>query len=51
MEGHGADIAFTVLFLCTPAARFLSGQVLAVDGAGSADQLKLDLSSLDPRRA
>ncbi len=50
LVGHGADIAFMVLFLCTPAARFVSGQVIAVDGAGSADQLKLDLAALDPRR-
>ena len=50
LVGHGADIAHAVLFLCTPAARFVSGQVIAVDGAGSVDQLKLDLSSLSPRR-
>lgn len=41
MMGHGADIAYTVLFLCTEAARFVSGQVIHVDGAGSVDQLKL----------
>ncbi len=41
MMGHGADIAHTVLFLCTEAARFVSGQVIHVDGAGSVDQLKL----------
>jgi peroxisomal 2,4-dienoyl-CoA reductase len=46
LVGHGADIAFMVLFLCTPAARFVSGQVIAVDGAGSTDLLKLDLSAL-----
>jgi NAD(P)-dependent dehydrogenase (short-subunit alcohol dehydrogenase family) len=46
-----ADIAHTVLFLCSPAARFVSGQVIAVDGAGSADLLKLDLATLDPGRA
>jgi peroxisomal 2,4-dienoyl-CoA reductase len=39
--GHGADIAHMVLYLCSPAARFVSGQVIAVDGAGSVDQLKL----------
>jgi peroxisomal 2,4-dienoyl-CoA reductase len=39
--GHGQDIALAVLFLCSPSARFLSGQVIAVDGAGSADQFKL----------
>src|SRR5579862_2507553 len=37
LVGHGADIAYMALFLCTPAARFVSGQVIAVDGAGSAD--------------
>ena len=41
--GSGADIAYLVLFLCSPAARFLSGQVIAVDGAGTTDQLKLNL--------
>jgi NAD(P)-dependent dehydrogenase (short-subunit alcohol dehydrogenase family) len=41
--GHGADIAYMVLYLCSPAARFVSGQVIAVDGAGTVDQLKLDL--------
>ena len=43
--GHGADIAYLVLFLCTDAARFISGQVIAVDGAGTVDLLKIDLSS------
>lgn len=41
--GHGADIAYMALFLCTPAARFVSGQVIAVDGAASVDHLKLGL--------
>jgi NAD(P)-dependent dehydrogenase (short-subunit alcohol dehydrogenase family) len=41
--GTGADIAYLVLFLCSPAAQFLSGQVIAVDGAGTTDQLKLNL--------
>ena len=41
MTGHGSDIAHCVLFLCTPSARFISGQVIAVDGAGSADMLRL----------
>ena len=41
LQGHGADIAYLALFLCSPAARFVSGQVIAVDGAGSADQLRL----------
>jgi 2,4-dienoyl-CoA reductase [(3E)-enoyl-CoA-producing], peroxisomal len=43
MMGHGADIAYAVLYLCSPAARFVSGQVIAVDGGGSVDQLKLGL--------
>lgn len=42
-EGHGTDIAYTVLFLCSPAARIVSGQVIAVDAASSVDQLKLGL--------
>jgi peroxisomal 2,4-dienoyl-CoA reductase len=50
LVGHGADIAYAVLFLCSRAARFVSGQVIAVDGAGSADLLKIDLSTLDPGR-
>jgi NAD(P)-dependent dehydrogenase (short-subunit alcohol dehydrogenase family) len=41
LQGHGADIAYLVLFLCSEAARFVSGQVIAVDGAGSADLLKM----------
>lgn len=41
MMGHGQDIAYTALFLCSDSARFVSGQVLAVDGAGTVDQLKL----------
>jgi NAD(P)-dependent dehydrogenase (short-subunit alcohol dehydrogenase family) len=43
LMGHGNDIAYMVLFLCSPAARFLSGQVIAIDGAGTVDQLKLNL--------
>jgi peroxisomal 2,4-dienoyl-CoA reductase len=41
MMGHGQDIALCVLFLCTPSARFVSGQVIAVDGGGGVDHLKL----------
>ena len=41
IDGHGTDIAYTVLFLCSPAARFISGQVIAVDGGSSVDQLKM----------
>ncbi len=41
MHGHGSDVAYLALFLCTPAARFVSGQVIAVDGAGTTDMLRL----------
>ena len=41
MQGRGSDIAYLALFLCSPMARFISGQVIAVDGAGSADLLKI----------
>jgi peroxisomal 2,4-dienoyl-CoA reductase len=41
VQGHGADIGNLVLFLASPAARFISGQVIAVDGAGSTDMLRL----------
>jgi len=40
-HGHGSDIAYLVLFLCSPMARFVSGQVIAVDGAGATDMLRL----------
>ena len=46
MIGHGADIAYMVLYLCSPAARFVSGQVIAVDGGGTVDQLKLNLGRI-----
>ena len=46
MIGHGADIAHMVLYLCSPAARFVSGQVIAVDGGGTVDQLKLNLGRI-----
>jgi peroxisomal 2,4-dienoyl-CoA reductase len=46
--GHGSDIAYMTLFLCSPVARFISGQVIAVDGAASTDQLKLGLGRADP---
>lgn len=45
-DGHGTDIAYTVLFLCSPAARLVSGQVIAVDAAASVDQLKLGLGRI-----
>jgi peroxisomal 2,4-dienoyl-CoA reductase len=40
-HGHGSDIAYLTLFLCSPMARFVSGQVIAVDGAGATDMLRL----------
>src|SRR3954454_8317243 len=43
MIGHGADIAHMALYLCSPAARFVTGQVIAVDGGGTVDLLKLGL--------
>jgi len=44
--GHGADIAHMALYFCSPAARFVSGQVIAVDGAGTVDLLKLGLGKV-----
>jgi NAD(P)-dependent dehydrogenase (short-subunit alcohol dehydrogenase family) len=41
LQGHGSDIGHLTLFLCSPAARFISGQVIAVDGAGSTDMLRI----------
>src|ERR1700728_1908330 len=41
LMGHGSDIAYLALFLCSPVARFISGQVIAVDGAGTTDLLRL----------
>jgi len=41
LQGQGSDIAYLVLYLCSPAARFISGQVIAVDGAGTTDLLRL----------
>jgi NAD(P)-dependent dehydrogenase (short-subunit alcohol dehydrogenase family) len=43
MRGHGADIAYAVLWFCSDAARFVSGQVIAVDGAATIDLLKLEI--------
>ncbi len=45
-HGYGVDIAHLALFLCSPAARFISGQVIAVDGAGSVDMLRLQLGQI-----
>ena len=36
---HGQDIALCVLFLVSPAARHISGQVISVDG-GTSDSLR-----------
>jgi peroxisomal 2,4-dienoyl-CoA reductase len=41
LRGHGSDIAYLALFLSSPMARYISGQVIAVDGGGSADLLKM----------
>ena len=46
LTGHGNDIAYMLLYFCSPAARFVSGQVIAVDGAGSVDLLKIDLARM-----
>lgn len=43
LTGSGRDVAHAVLFFCSPAARFVSGQVIVVDGAATVDQLKLGL--------
>ena len=32
--GEGRDIAYAALFLCSPAAAWISGQVLTVSGGG-----------------
>jgi NAD(P)-dependent dehydrogenase (short-subunit alcohol dehydrogenase family) len=40
---HGQDIALCVLFLVSPSARHISGQVISIDGGGSVDQLKMTL--------
>jgi hypothetical protein len=34
------------MYFCSPAGRFVSGQVIAVDGAGSVDQLRIDASGM-----
>jgi peroxisomal 2,4-dienoyl-CoA reductase len=38
---HGQDVAMAVLFLVSPAARHVTGQVLSVDGGSSVDELKM----------
>jgi enoyl-[acyl-carrier-protein] reductase (NADH) len=46
LQRQGLDIAYLTLFLCSPMARFISGQVIAVDGGGSADLLKLQMGRI-----
>ncbi len=46
LQGHGSDIGYLTLFLCSPAARFISGQVIAVDGAGSTDMLRIQAGQI-----
>ena len=46
LQGHGSDIGNMALFLCSPAARFVTGQVIAVDGAGSTDMLRLQAGKI-----
>ncbi len=46
IQGHGTDIGYLALFLCSPSARFISGQVIAVDGAGSTDMLRLQAGQI-----
>ena len=46
VQGHGSDIGYLTLFLCSPAARFVSGQVIAVDGAGSTDMLRIQAGKI-----
>ena len=45
-HGHGSDVAYLALFLCSPVARFVSGQVIAVDGAGATDMLRLQAGKM-----
>jgi peroxisomal 2,4-dienoyl-CoA reductase len=47
VEGHGNDIAYMLLYFCTPAARFVTGQVIAVDGGSTVDQLKIDVAAFE----
>lgn len=46
LQGHGSDIGYLTLFLCSPAARFISGQVIAVDGASSTDMLRIQAGQI-----
>jgi len=47
---HGQDIAMTVLFLVSPAARHVTGQVISVDGGSSVDELKMGPIAQEPRK-
>jgi peroxisomal 2,4-dienoyl-CoA reductase len=46
LQGYGTDIAYLALYLCSPMGRLVSGQVIAVDGAGSVDGLKLQTGKI-----
>lgn len=43
--GTPADIANAVLFLCSEAARYITGQIIYVDGGSSVDRMQLKLPS------
>ena len=48
--GTPLEIAGAVLFLVSPSARHITGQVISVDGASSVDELKLGRTSMEPTR-
>ena len=45
--GSPADIANAVVFLCSDAASYVTGQILCVDGGSSVDMMQLKLPKLD----
>ncbi|MEZ4334866.1 MAG: SDR family oxidoreductase [Myxococcota bacterium] len=47
---HGQDVALCVLFLVSPAARHVTGQVISVDGGSSVDELKMGRTGQEPMR-
>lgn len=47
---HGQDVALCVLFLVSPAARHVTGQVISVDGGSSVDELKMGRAGQEPPR-
>lgn len=47
---HGQDVALCVLFLVSPAARHVTGQVISVDGGSSVDELKMGRAGQEPSR-